>query len=141
MTKTLFLDFDGVLHANTATKDQLFNKSFLLEDLMQQSTFDIVVSSTWRSFYKRHELLALLPPTVAQNVVGITGKDSMTRLGRYHEIVAYCDLHAISNPQAWCALDDSVIEFPVGCPQLIACNPATGITPLEIEKLKAWLLS
>ncbi len=41
----------------------------------------------------------------------------------------------------WQTTFDIVVEIPVGCPQLIAGEPATGITPLDIEKLQAWLLS
>lgn len=137
-TKTVFLDFDGVLHSNTAKKEELFNKNFLLEDLISQYPFDVVISSTWRSFYKLDELLHQLSPTVASHVVGITGKDSLTRLGRYNEILAYVDLHELKD---WRALDDSVIEFPQPCPQLVACDPGTGLTPLEIDKLQAWLIS
>jgi hypothetical protein len=137
-TKTVFLDFDGVLHSNTAKKEELFNKNFLLEELISQHLFEVVISSTWRSFYKLNELLLQLPPTVASHVVGVTGKDSLTRLGRYNEILAYVELHDIKD---WRALDDSVIEFPNPCPQLVACHPGTGLTPLEIEKLQDWLMT
>jgi hypothetical protein len=40
----------------------------------------------------------------------------------------------------WRALDDSFIEFPKICPELILCNAKTGITHNEIKKLVEWLM-
>ena len=39
----------------------------------------------------------------------------------------------------WKALDDSWIEFPEGCENLIRCNPNTGITDQEVKLLIDWL--
>jgi len=39
----------------------------------------------------------------------------------------------------WMALDDSWIDFPEGCENLIRCNPNTGITDQEMKQLIDWL--
>ena len=49
--KTIFLDFDGVLHVIQANFEERFSKLYLLEDLAKDFSFEVVISSTWRLFY------------------------------------------------------------------------------------------
>jgi hypothetical protein len=39
----------------------------------------------------------------------------------------------------WRALDDSFLEFPKDCSELILCHPKYGVTEKEIASLAAWL--
>ena len=52
------------------------------------------------------------------------------------KIQTYWKLHKVSD---WVALDDSAFEFPSPCPQLMHCNPNTGLQPTQIEALVNWL--
>ena len=39
----------------------------------------------------------------------------------------------------WRALDDSFLEFPDDCQELILFHPKNGLTEKEIMKLRSWL--
>ena len=43
--KTIFLDFDGVLHVIQANFEERFSKLYLLEDLAKEFSFEVVISS------------------------------------------------------------------------------------------------
>jgi hypothetical protein len=70
-------------------------------------------------------------------VVGTTGDPHVGRWPRYHEIKTY--LARESALADWRALDDSRIEFPTTCRELIACNPNLGIQEAQLERLREWL--
>lgn len=55
---------------------------------------------------------------------------------RFNEIQNFLQTIGSAN---WKALDDSYWEFPNTCPQLIRCNPNTGITERQILELNQWL--
>ena len=72
-------------------------------------------------------------------VSGVTGEAYIGQYSRYHEIVGYLhdkDKHFTE----WKAIDDSWIEFPEECENLIRCNPDTGITDIEISQLESLLV-
>ncbi len=70
-------------------------------------------------------------------VVGVTGDPYVGAYARFHEINAYVSKHVITD---WRALDDSYWEFPKGCPQLIRCNPNTGLSLTEVSLVKSWIV-
>ena len=70
--KTIFLDFDGVLHVIQANFEERFSKLYLLEDLAKDFSFEVVISSTWRLFYDVSSLKENLK-TLGERVVGVTG--------------------------------------------------------------------
>lgn len=134
--KTLFLDFDGVLHPTLAIPGQLFAQASLLVEPLLRWRPQVVISSSWRFQCSGQELLTLLPPEVADCVVGVTGPAHVGQHARWHEIEAYCARHHVED---WRALDDSAFEFPSNCPSLIRCNGARGLTTREVQLMVSWL--
>ena len=138
-SKYLFLDFDGVLHPTTHGS-LLFSNSHLLEHVFLNHQCNIVISSSWRFHFDLDEIKLRLPEVMQPLVIGVTGEAYVGQYSRYHEIVGY--LHNKDKHLAkWKALDDSWIEFPEGCENLIRCNPNTGITNKEANHVLDWLNS
>jgi hypothetical protein len=136
-SKYLFLDFDGVLHPTTHGS-LLFSNTHLLEHVFSKHQCSIVISSSWRFHYDLDEIKLRLPEVIRPLVIGVTGEAYIGQYSRYHEIVGY--LHNKDKHFAeWKALDDSWIEFPEDCENLIRCNPNTGITDQEVKLLIDWL--
>ena len=135
--KFLFLDFDGVLHPTTHVST-LFSKVHLLEEVFSKHQCNIVISSSWRFHGDLAEIKLRLPDAIQPYIIGVTGEAYIGKYSRYHEIVGYLndrDKHLAT----WKALDDSWIEFPEGCENLIRCNPNTGISDREVKLLIDWL--
>ena len=134
--KTIFLDFDGVLHVIQANFEERFSKLYLLEDLANDFSFEVVVSSTWRLFYDISSLRECLK-TLGERVVGVTGDPVYGPYARYMEIKAYAEENNILD---WRAIDDASQEFPEDEKRLIECQSDTGIGKKQIEVLKNWLI-
>lgn len=134
----LFLDFDGVLHPTTATDEQLFCRIPVLKQALAGLECDIVISSSWRNFYRTEELLAHFPQTIRQRIVGFTGAAHIGKWPRFQEIQNYLMTHG--NPN-WRALDDALLEFPKRCKELLFCNPNVGIDIAQANDLTHWLES
>jgi len=137
MSKLLFLDFDGVLHPTSARGPGLLSKAPLLEAIINEDC-RIILSTSWRFQHSLEELCAKLPESVSLKVIGMTGAAYIGKHPRYYEIISYLS-QLDHKPADWRALDDAYWEFPVGCPELIRCNPNTGITEREIDLLNHWL--
>jgi hypothetical protein len=137
MMKTLFLDFDGVLHP-TAHGSALFSQLPLLEKVLEDLSCQIVISSSWRFHVDLNQLREYFSREVQSQIVGVTGKPYIGAYARFHEINAYVSENSLID---WRALDDSYWEFPKGCPQLIRCNPNTGLSVAEVNLLEQWLQS
>ncbi len=135
--KTIFLDFDGVLHPTTVGEGQLFCRMPLLEEALRGADVDIVISSSWRHHHSYIELLEPFREHLRKMVVGVTGESFIGRFPRYQEIVNFCRANRIRD---WRALDDSYLEFPKDCKELILCNPNTGIDVKQLTILKHWLM-
>lgn len=119
----------------SADGERLFSGVSLLEPLVGQYAFEVVVSSSWRFQYPTHTLaekLGALKPFVR----GVTGGPVIGRYARYKEILQYCSRHHVTD---WRALDDAFLEFPDGEDRLILCNPRKGVDEQNISQLKNWL--
>lgn len=138
VNKYLFLDFDGVLHGTTSSKEDLFSRAYLLEEFMKQFPCQIIISSSWRFHYELDYIRGLLPPTLGKLVKSKTGDPVTGRWPRYNEILSY--LQNESGHADWRALDDAHLEFPPECPEFIRCDPKRGLTLVEIQSLKEWLM-
>jgi hypothetical protein len=79
-----------------------------------------------------------LPNSISSLVIGVTGSPFIGKHPRYQEIVNFLQSHGASN---WKALDDSYWEFPSPCPELIRCNPNTGISEKQIQELSQWMIA
>lgn len=134
--KTLFLDFDGVLHPASARSDGLFSQVDLLKESVTRFSPDIVICSSWRFHYKPTGLVSRLLAEIRGCVVGVTADAYIGPHARWNEIQAYCRIHRIAD---WVVLDDAALEFPTPCPQLIHCNPNTGLQKQQVNALVAWL--
>jgi len=147
--KYLFLDFDGVLHPDRYAltnydpdrvfrSNEIFSQAPILAGLITEFPCQIIISSSWRFTHSLEEMKAKLPKVLAKNVVGVTGDAYIGPYPRYNEIQEYLTSRNKSL-FAWRALDDSKLEFPNGCTDLILCDPNTGITSKQIQELKKWL--
>lgn len=136
MNKLLFLDFDGVLHPTQLTSESPFNRVHLLEDALLNQEIGIVISSSWRFTHNLERLSKLLPGSISNQIIGTTGSPVIGKHPRFCEISNYIKINGPSN---WRALDDSYWEFPSPCPQLIRCNPNTGVTEKQVKEIKQWL--
>ena len=134
--KFLFLDFDGVLHPTHFAGEDPFSKASLLEETLSQFSPKIVVSSSWRFTHNLEKLRRTVPAYVSSLIVGSTGAAVVGKYPRFTEITNYLQGHSNFD---WKALDDSYWEFPAACPQLIRCNPNTGVTDKQVLELNQWL--
>lgn len=137
VARLLFLDFDGVLHPTSASQEELFCRLDLLDQALSGGDYGLVISSSWRHHYSLPELVDLLPESVHPHILGVTGEPYVGRWPRYREILAYFERH--QGQSDWRALDDSWIEFPAKCPQLIACDPNLGIQAAQVAAVRQWL--
>lgn len=138
----VFLDFDGVLHANQATPDQRFEHVDVLMDLLDEHPeAELVVSSSWRFHFSWDELRAAVPRRLAARLVTATGAALPGRYQRNAEIERFLRRLEVDGQgwRPWCALDDCAWEFPSNCAELIACDGARGIQKLELCRLQDWL--
>lgn len=138
----LFLDFDGVLHPNGATKPNLFSRaSALTEVLNMHPELEVVVSSSWRFHHRWEDLLALLPKALADRFSACTGPAEPGKHQRYREITSFVRQQGESGAsnRPWRALDDAAWEFPAQCSELIACDGSVGAQEVDLEALCLWL--
>lgn len=136
--RTLFLDVDGVLHPSSCPESRMFENLERLEHLLRRhAQIDLVLSSSWRFDQDLMHRLTTTSPLVASRMVATTGSVVPGRWARHQEIKAYASLAELGD--AWRALDDSIFEFPRGCPELIACDPERGLDEAVIEAIEAWL--
>lgn len=133
--KVLFLDFDGVLHP-TSHGSALLSQLPLFESAVEQHDCAIVISSSWRFHMDLEKLRGHFSTEVRERILGVTGEPYIGAYARFHEINAYVLEQGIAD---WRALDDAYWEFPKDCSQLIRCNPNTGLTVSEVNRLQAWL--
>jgi hypothetical protein len=136
--KYLFLDFDGVLHPSLCNDNDRFSKVNLLSQALTFPVCQIIISSSWRFQFTLDQLKKILPGSISNLVVDVTGEALNGQYARYNEIK-----HWLENKQKpfadWIAIDDSINEFPPNCPNLIATKSSQGITKEQIIKLKEWL--
>ncbi|NCA17604.1 MAG: hypothetical protein EBS90_11275 [Betaproteobacteria bacterium] len=133
--KTLFLDFDGVLHTQSDSSVKPFGRLPLLEAELSGHHLHIVISSSWRFHFEWSEIKGRLGQ-LSPLVVGCTGEALMSRHARFEEILQYASDHQITD---WRALDDAWMEFPEGEPRLIRCDPRLGLHTQQLEELRRWL--
>ena len=135
MAKTLFLDFDGVLHCMAQTASRPFDRLELIEPLVDIAPFEIVISSSWRFHFELSEIKGRLG-RFRHFVVGTTGDAVIGRHARHREILDYVQHYRISD---WRAVDDAYLEFPENSAELILCDPRVGVSEKEVEVLRRWL--
>ena len=131
----IFLDFDGVLHPTSVNPDRWFSCAELLGEALQGAQCEIVISSSWRFSHSLAQLKNLLPIDLAERVTATTGAAHVGKFARYTEIGNFIGSR---RNLRWVALDDCAWDFPKACP-LIVCNPNTGMTLAEAERVRLWM--
>ncbi len=132
----IFLDFDGVLHPTPVPYAQMFCRMPILMRAVEGFDCVIVISSSWRHYFEIEKLLGRFPESLRSRIVGCTGDVETGKWPRYQEIQNYVRDHAISD---WRALDDSFMEFPENCPQLLLCDPTIGMDDQHVDAIRKWL--
>lgn len=130
------LDFDGVLHPTTCGEEDQFCKLRMLDNTLSSFDCNIVISSSWRHHFSLSTLIENFSSTMRKSIVGTTGPPFVGKWARYQEILDYCAAHGVRD---WRALDDSFLEFPNPCKELILCDPNTGLDKPQVLALKQWL--
>lgn len=126
----LFLDFDGVLHANQ--NGSLEHIGLIEAFLRRYPQVVVVISSNWRMQNTLESLRDLFAPDVAHRIEGVTSVTQESPYSRYIEIIEYL---ADCGIRAWCALDDEAILFPPGCPNLVHTVHSWGVTEENLERV------
>ena len=138
MSRILFVDFDGVLHATGAGAAN-FSKLGLLADFLREPShldIQVVISSTWREVQSLAKLRAHFPPDLRERIVGSTPvlDEFDTNYQRSEEIEAWLEEQPADT---WLALDDDHEGFPArNRANLVAVDPLTGLTPEIIGQLR-----
>ena len=137
----VFLDFDGVLHPGTVSREEHFICLPRFERVVRE--FDharIVVSSSWRCFYTLAQMAEHFSADIRPRIVGATPIiEPHVPHTRHDEIQLY--LTGLSRTHgSWIAIDDNPAEFPQGCRNLLLCNPSCGFDNEMAVKLRAWLI-
>ena len=136
LKKVIFLDFDGVLHPSHFREGSEFSRVPLLEVLVDDYSFEIVISSSWRFHHPLAQLKKKLGKQLGDCVISATGQASQSIHARFNEISEWLDFHPKCD---WRAVDDSKFEFPTDCRNLILCDSKTGIAEQQINALRDWL--
>lgn len=140
----LFLDYDGVLHAvggGTAPRRYL-DKLPLLEALLREpecAAIGVVISSTWRVVHTVAQLRSEFAPDLRERVIGATPQlqEHRTPFRRHEEIAAWLTQHP--QTRAWVTLDDDLRGFPPGDAHAVFTQSELGLTPRDIDVLRARL--
>ncbi|MHB9835127.1 HAD domain-containing protein [Paraburkholderia terrae] len=136
----VFLDFDGVMHpVGVPAVDEDFRlvenpelfvwRPILGRLLAPYPTVGIIVSSDWRRLFDDATLIKLLGP-LAVRFVGVV---ECYGASRSEEILAEVRRRGLKE---WVALDDhpSVIAAQATDPRFVACESATGLSSLDVQR-------
>jgi len=152
--KTIFLDFDGVLHPSTAILDKnvatlalqggqklissgLFVWSHHLEEAIRQAEGDdeivIVVHSSWRS-------QPWMSSALARESLGPLGHRFAGFVDRYGDReTCIAKFAGRMDIQDFLILDDSHAEFSVLADRLVTTNPLLGVSdPKTLAQVSTW---
>jgi HAD domain in Swiss Army Knife RNA repair proteins len=154
MTATLFLDFDGVLHAVSAPAGRpvlvqrdpegrargLFDRANAVAEALAGLGTVVVLSTSWVTAFGLAAARNALPPALRSLVVGATAdawgsKDGLEwgRMSRWEQISLYVRTHQLEH---WIALDDDDSEWPLNeRHRLIATVGYVGVTDVELAEL------
>lgn len=141
--KTLFLDFDGVLHPYTAPSACLFVRVIHFERVMRQfPDWQIVISSSWRDHQTLDEMCRRFSADIAERIVGVTPAfhrlDGVPTSLKHHPREAECLAWLTANgcsSEPWLALDDWPFLFRPDCPNLFQVDTTTGLNRYHARAL------
>jgi hypothetical protein len=145
----LFLDFDGVLHPEPCTADELFLRLPLLQDvLLCHPAVQVVISSSWRLSHPLPALKKRFQPQVRHRVIGVTSSlkspgpnwlpGQRPQYIREWECMAWLQQHC-SPVTRWVAIDDCKHWFRPNCPDLLLTDGRYGMRAVDAEQLDEML--
>jgi hypothetical protein len=149
----LFLDFDGVLHPVGSMAKQYFSKLPLLERFLRDeaSGWQVVISSSWREYYSRQQLLEIFSPDLRLRIIGSTPVDGDRSLHatwgaqaslypREIQIRHFLAQRGL-NADRWVALDDKKEWFRdlEANDRLVLCSPEIGLSERDLQRLRSKL--
>lgn len=142
----LFLDLDGVTHAEFPRQGYPFGQLPLIEGVLRDfPTVEIVISSTWRLHHDLVELRGNFALDIAPRVIDVTPhawrfRDGVRPSGhRQREIEAWLEDNRPGGAP-WLAIDDRPEWFDEDCRNLFLTNSLYGFQPIQVEDLRQTLL-
>lgn len=128
----LFLDFDGVTHTNDDLKENLsFRKDNMdrLEKLCEEFELKIVISSSWRLFQSKEDIVCQINHSIGKRVYDMTGEDMDNRADEVELWLRHnaCDLFIIIDDYDW-GLSKKFSQ------NLILTNPDIGFCESSLKK-------
>jgi hypothetical protein len=144
--RVLFLEFDGVLHPESAVsrfipvaplpreiaRAWLFRWAWILDELLEgHPEVSIVVHSKWRQLLADEELQSCMGP-LARRFAGST-----PRMAKWNSILEVVEGNRL---QDFRILDAHPEAFPSGLGKLIACDTEIGLRAYGVQKqIRQWL--
>ena len=147
--KIIFLDVDGVLNSTDSAQAafEREGRSFRysehmstvlvarLNDLLDKTDAQVVISSTWRLCYELHEIFDILEKNGFKHderIFGVTPHPPEARGIRGLEIQAWMEQHG-TKPNQIVILDDSN-DMAHLMDRLVLVNPDVGLTDEDVAK-------
>lgn len=142
MKKTIFLDFDGVLHGEGANSKGFFEHVNIFCNFLRpyKENVQVVISSSWREERTLEQLKEIFHEDLREIFIGVTPQlpieESYAIGGREKEILLYCQKNNIVD---WVALDDKERFFSPNCENLLLINSETGLTQQNLKQIEKFL--
>ncbi len=134
----VFIDFDGVLHPAGCERSRYFCNLERFEAVMREHPqAGIVIASTWRNAFPMSELKKHFSSDISARIVGRTPtwEDENDEHIRYLEIREFMK-HPKLMSARWIAVDDSHVDFPPGCRNLVLCDSDCGFDERAAQELR-----
>lgn len=141
--RTVFLDFDGVLHPEFCHESKHLTCLPVFEQVLREVTeCDVVIASTWRLKMSLDSLRDRFSPDLAERVIGVTGQfeqlvgipDSLISFPREAECFAWLREHdRVVFP--WLAVDDRSWLYRPFSRSLYLVDGRTGLTGAAAQEL------
>ena len=142
MIKTIFLDFDGVLHGEGVNSKGFFEHVDIFCDSIRpyKEKIQLVISSSWREERTLEQLKEIFHEDLREIFVGVTPQISLEASyaigGREKEILWYCQKNNIVD---WIALDDQERFFSPECKNLLLIDCETGLTQRNLKQIEEFI--
>lgn len=139
MRKIVFLDFDGVLHADGEA--QLSRLALFEARLRLMPALEIVISSSWREHYSLESFRNFFHPDLRHRIIGLTPllHCRYAPSGRQLEIEAYLHAECLNESNCrWLALDDMAEMFQGDCKYLLLVDSTQGFCDSVASRLECW---
>lgn len=141
--KTLFLDFDGVLHPEHCHESRHFCCLSIFEQVLRSvPDWEVVITSTWRLQIPFESLRDRFSPDVALRIIGVTTPfshlQSVPDSLKAFEREAECSAWLRANDRVvfpWLAIDDRSWLYRPFNRSLFLVDGKTGLTAADTQAL------